>query len=73
LHLVNDAQGILFPHLRSQQEKNDIEFLKDGMPLANGLMKSMMRDASPMKKDFEDKLKLSQQVQVLPPAPVQNQ
>jgi hypothetical protein len=35
---VNDAQGILFPHLRSQQEKNDIEFMKDGMPLANGLI-----------------------------------
>jgi hypothetical protein len=30
------------------------------MPLANGLMKSMMRDVSPLKKDFEDKLKLSQ-------------
>ena len=41
LHLVNDAQGILFPHLRSQQEKSDIEFLKDGMPVANGLISKL--------------------------------
>jgi hypothetical protein len=27
--------------LRSQQEKSDIEFMKDGMPLANGLINSL--------------------------------
>jgi hypothetical protein len=30
------------------------------MPVANGLMKNIVRDLSPLKKDFEDKLKLSQ-------------
>jgi len=27
--------------LRSQQEKSDIEFLKDGMPVANGLISKL--------------------------------
>jgi hypothetical protein len=30
------------------------------MPVANGLMKNIAREFSPLKKDFEDKLKLSQ-------------
>ena len=42
LQLVNDAQGILFPHLRSQLEKSDIEFLRDGMPVANGLISKLV-------------------------------
>jgi hypothetical protein len=39
------------------------------MPVANGLMKSIAaaKELSPLKKDMEDKLKLSQQVSVLPP------
>jgi hypothetical protein len=40
LHLVNDAQGILLPHLRTQQEKNDIEFLRDGLHIATLIPKT---------------------------------
>ncbi len=44
------------------------------MPVANGLIKSLAaaKELSPLKKDMEDKLRLSQKVSVLPPAPVQN-